>query len=159
MSNVQIATRVHQNRKWYCKICTSSQLETHLCSNDLQLVDRISESRQTLYVGMARTRNTVQYTVLQKPCNFATNRLKAYSSAQPFPFSAIMISKTHIVAQSFAEDGQAQTECTVAKVPFLFSSKVCSTLITHKRFNYSPSFQHESDLYPSAQVHNLIGSS
>ena len=31
----------------------------------------------------------------RKPYNFATNMLKAYLSAQPFSFSAFMISKTH----------------------------------------------------------------
>ena len=37
-------------------------------------------------------------TLKRKPCNFTTNTLKAYLSAQPSCLSAFMISKTHIVA-------------------------------------------------------------
>ena len=40
---------------------------------------------------------------MQKPYNFTTDALKAYSSDQVFYLSAFVISRTHIVAQSQAE--------------------------------------------------------
>ena len=43
-------------------------------------------------------------------------------STQPSSFSAFMMNKTHIIAQTLAEDGWTQ-KCVVAKAPFLFSSK------------------------------------
>ena len=53
-----------------------------------------SESRETLYVGLAHTRNLYK----RKPYNFATYMLKSYLNALPFSFGAFMISKTHIAS-------------------------------------------------------------
>ena len=39
------------------------------------------------------------------------------------------------------------------KSAIFFSSWFCSTMITHKRFKYLPSFIHETNAHQSAQVH------
>ena len=73
-------------------------LEAHVILKVL-LIDINVVLSESLYVGMVWT---AIYAIFKQKST--TNTLKAYLSTQPSYLSAFVISKTHRVAQSLAED-------------------------------------------------------
>ena len=127
-----------QNPSWRCCLpgnsesrmfCVSFTLSQSLFTDYIceffSQYGRLSESRQTLYEGMAPTRNIYAIRRITSP----KNTLKAYIlSAQSSSFSAFVISKTHVSAQKPRGRQLNKKKCTVAKVKFFifFVTALCS---------------------------------